>query len=41
MRDYYPLRWLGALGSQVEILVPWDLREKIAVEIQNTGNLYL
>ncbi|WP_293143147.1 MULTISPECIES: hypothetical protein [unclassified Microcoleus] len=39
--DYYPLRWLRALGLQVEILVPWDLQEKMAVEIQNTGNLYL
>ncbi|MBE9163852.1 TIGR03985 family CRISPR-associated protein [Tychonema sp. LEGE 06208] len=38
--DYYPLRWLRALGSQVEILLPWDLRHKMAVEIQKTANLY-
>ena len=38
--DYHPLRWLRALGSQVEILLPWDLRAKMAVEIQNTWNLY-
>ncbi|MBE9186349.1 TIGR03985 family CRISPR-associated protein [Microcoleus sp. LEGE 07076] len=38
--DYHPLRWLRALGSQVEILLPWDLRQKIAVEIQKTANLY-
>lgn len=38
--DYHPLRWLRALGSEVEILLPWDLRQKMAVEIQNTWNLY-
>lgn len=38
--DYYPLRWLRALGSEVEILLPWDLRAKMALEIQNTWNLY-
>lgn len=38
--DYHPLRWLRALGSEVEILLPWDLRAKMAVEIQNTWNLY-
>jgi CRISPR-associated protein (TIGR03985 family) len=38
--DYYPLRWLRALGSEVEILLPWDLRQKMAVEIQKTRNLY-
>ena len=35
-----PLRWLRALGSEVEILLPWDLRQKMAVEIQKTRNLY-
>ncbi|MEG4959006.1 MULTISPECIES: TIGR03985 family CRISPR-associated protein [unclassified Microcoleus] len=38
--DYYPLRWLRALGSEVEILLPWNLRQKMAVEIQKTRNLY-
>ena len=38
--DCHPLRWLRALGSEVEILLPWDLRTKMAVEIQNTWNLY-
>ncbi|MEG4807494.1 TIGR03985 family CRISPR-associated protein [Microcoleus sp. F8-D3] len=38
--DYYPLRWLRALGSEVEILLPWDLRQKMAVEIQKIRNLY-
>ncbi|MEG3896465.1 MULTISPECIES: TIGR03985 family CRISPR-associated protein [unclassified Microcoleus] len=38
--DYHPLRWLRALGSEVEILLPWDLRQKMAVEIQKTQNLY-
>ena len=33
-------RWLRALGLEVEILLPWDFRQKIAVEIQNTWNLY-
>jgi CRISPR-associated protein (TIGR03985 family) len=38
--DYYPLRRLRALGSKVEILLPWHLREEMAREIQNTWNLY-
>ncbi|MEG3935573.1 TIGR03985 family CRISPR-associated protein [Microcoleus sp. T3_B1] len=38
--DYYPLRWLRALGSKVEILLPWHLRQEMAREIQNTWNLY-
>jgi CRISPR-associated protein (TIGR03985 family) len=38
--DYYPLRWLRALGSKVEILLPWHLRQEMATEIQNTWNLY-
>jgi CRISPR-associated protein (TIGR03985 family) len=38
--DYYPLRRLRALGSKAEILLPWDLREEMAREIQNTWNLY-
>lgn len=38
--DYYPLRWLRALGSKVEILLPWHLRREMAREIQNTWNLY-
>lgn len=38
--DYYPLRWLRALGSKVEILLPWHLRGEMAREIENTWNLY-
>lgn len=38
--DYYVIRWLRALGSKVEILLPWELRQEIALEIQNTWNLY-
>jgi CRISPR-associated protein (TIGR03985 family) len=26
--DYYPLRWLRALGSEVEILLPWTCDRK-------------
>nr|WP_248277718.1 TIGR03985 family CRISPR-associated protein [Brasilonema sp. UFV-L1] len=38
--DYYVVRWLRALGSKVEVLLPWDLRQEMALEIQNTWNLY-
>ncbi|OYD99387.1 TIGR03985 family CRISPR-associated protein [Nostoc sp. 'Peltigera membranacea cyanobiont' 213] len=38
--DYYVVRWLRALGSKVEVLLPWVLREEMALEIQNTWNLY-
>lgn len=38
--DYYVIRWLRALGSQVEILLPWSLRLEMALEIQKTWNLY-
>lgn len=38
--DYYVLRWLRALGSNVEVLLPWNLRQEMALEIQNTWNLY-
>ncbi|MBW4505459.1 MAG: TIGR03985 family CRISPR-associated protein [Scytonematopsis contorta HA4267-MV1] len=38
--DYYVIRWLRALGSKVEVLLPWSLRQEIAQEIQNTWNLY-
>jgi CRISPR-associated protein (TIGR03985 family) len=37
--DYYILRWLRALGSKVEVLIPWQLRENMAGEIKLTGNL--
>jgi CRISPR-associated protein (TIGR03985 family) len=38
--DYYVVRWLRALGSNVEVFIPWELRQKIADEIQNTWDLY-
>ncbi|MBF2063021.1 MAG: TIGR03985 family CRISPR-associated protein [Calothrix sp. C42_A2020_038] len=38
--DYYVLRWLRALGSKVEVLLPWDLRQQMVDEIQKTWNLY-
>lgn len=38
--DYYVVRWLRALGSKVEVLIPWQLREDMASEIQLTINLY-
>jgi CRISPR-associated protein (TIGR03985 family) len=38
--DYYVLRWLRALGSKVEVLLPLNLRQEIAQELQNTFNLY-
>ncbi len=38
--DYYVIRWLRALGAKVEVLLPWDLRQEMACEIQNVCNLY-
>ncbi|MGF1673721.1 MAG: TIGR03985 family CRISPR-associated protein [Rivularia sp. (in: cyanobacteria)] len=38
--DYSVLRWLRANGSKVEVLFPWELRQEMAQEIQNTYNLY-
>lgn len=38
--DYHVLRRLRALGSKVEVLLPWDLRQEMALESQNTWNLY-
>lgn len=38
--DYYVVRWLRALGSKVEVLLPWELRQEMALELQNTWNLY-
>lgn len=38
--DFYVVRWLRALGSKVEVLMPWDLRQEMVLEIQNTWNLY-
>ncbi|MEH1789777.1 MAG: TIGR03985 family CRISPR-associated protein [Nostoc sp.] len=40
VKDYYVLRWLRALGSQVEVLLPLNLRQEMADEIQNLWNLY-
>jgi CRISPR-associated protein (TIGR03985 family) len=40
MNDFYVVRWLRALGSKVEVLFPWKLRQEMAQEIQNTWNLY-
>lgn len=38
--DYYVIRWLRAIGAKVEVLLPWDLRQEMACEIQNVCNLY-
>ncbi|MBN3885081.1 MAG: TIGR03985 family CRISPR-associated protein [Nostoc sp. JL34] len=38
--DYYVVRWLRALGSKVEVILPWDMRKEMTLEIQNTWNLY-
>lgn len=38
--DYHVIRRLRALGSEVEILSPWELREKIALDIQHSWNHY-
>ncbi|HBB33089.1 MAG TPA: TIGR03985 family CRISPR-associated protein [Cyanobacteria bacterium UBA8803] len=38
--DYHVIRRLRALGSEVEVLFPWDLRERIALDIHNTWNHY-
>jgi CRISPR-associated protein (TIGR03985 family) len=38
--DYHVLRRLRALGSEVEVLLPWNLRERIALDIQKTWNQY-
>jgi CRISPR-associated protein (TIGR03985 family) len=38
--DYYVLRWLRALGSKVEVLLPWELRQEMLRESQTTWNLY-
>ncbi|MEG3846813.1 TIGR03985 family CRISPR-associated protein [Microcoleus sp. herbarium19] len=40
LTDYYVVRWLRALGSKVEVLLPWDLRQEMVIESQNTWNLY-
>jgi CRISPR-associated protein (TIGR03985 family) len=38
--DYYVVRWLRALGSKVEVLLPWDLRLQMAEDIQDAWNRY-
>ena len=38
--DYHVLRRLRALGSEVEVLLPWDLRWQMAQDIQKTWNRY-
>ncbi|MEA5554342.1 TIGR03985 family CRISPR-associated protein [Anabaena cylindrica UHCC 0172] len=38
--DYYVIRRLRALGSKVEVLLPWELRQEMLLELQNTCNLY-
>lgn len=40
VEDYYVIRWLRSLGSKVEVLLPFNLREDMAKEIQNIWNLY-
>ncbi len=38
--DYYVVRWLRALGSKVEVLLPWDLRLQMAEDIKDAWNRY-
>lgn len=38
--DYYVVRWLRALGSKVEVLLPWNLRQQIIQDIQDAWNRY-
>lgn len=38
--DYHVIRRLRALGPEVEVLLSWDLREKIALDIQKAWNYY-
>ena len=40
LTDYYVVRWLRALGSKVEILLPIELRKEIAVDIERTWDYY-
>ncbi len=40
LTDYYVVRWLRALGSKVEILLPLELRQQLALDIQRTWNQY-
>lgn len=40
LTDYYVMRWLRALGSKVEVLLPLELRQSMAVDIQLTWNQY-
>ncbi|MGH1394630.1 MAG: TIGR03985 family CRISPR-associated protein, partial [Trichormus sp.] len=40
VNDYYVLRWLRALASKVEVLLPLNLRQEMAEESQNIWNLY-
>ncbi|MDZ8227619.1 TIGR03985 family CRISPR-associated protein [Nostoc sp. ChiVER01] len=40
VNDYYVLRWLRALGSKVEVLLPLNLRQQMAEESRNLWNLY-
>jgi CRISPR-associated protein (TIGR03985 family) len=38
--DYYVVRWLRALGSKVEVMLPCELRQTMASKIQKTWYLY-
>lgn len=38
--DYYVVRWLRALGSKVEVLLPLDLRLQMAEDIKDAWNRY-
>jgi len=40
VNDYHVIRRLRALGAEVEVLLPWELRERIALDLQETGNYY-
>lgn len=38
--DYHVIRRLRALGPEVEVLLSWDLRQQMVLDIQNTWNQY-
>ncbi|MBE9227487.1 TIGR03985 family CRISPR-associated protein [Phormidium sp. LEGE 05292] len=40
VKDYHVIRRLRALGSKVEVMLPWDLRKEMASETHKAWNLY-
>lgn len=40
VQDYHVIRRLRALGSKAEVMLPWDLRQEIALELHKAWNLY-